>query len=124
MLAFLYSLQKSCILLNFYSLNITMTKKQRLYLGTTIIVCTLAITLWVLANNTPQPQQDKSIWALMNEMDWLRDLKQECADNLGIKDSAKFLKWYSWYCDSRDTQIKELRSQINELGKKDYEGLM
>lgn len=101
-----------------------MTKKQRLMLGSTVIICVLAITLWVFAKDTQPKENNKSIWQLMNEMDWLRDLKQECADNLGIKDSAKFLKWYSGYCDSRDTQIKELRSQINELGKKDYEGLM
>jgi hypothetical protein len=57
-------------------------------------------------------------------MDSLRDLKAECADNLWIADSAKFLQGYTWYCDSRDAEIIELRNQINQLQKKDYEGLV
>jgi hypothetical protein len=57
-------------------------------------------------------------------MDSLRDLKAECANNLNIVDSAKFLKGYTGYCDSRDAEIIELRNQINQLSKKDYEGLV
>jgi hypothetical protein len=57
-------------------------------------------------------------------MDWLRSLKEECANNLNIVDSAKFLKGYTWYCDSWDWEIIELRWIINEMQKKDYEGLM
>ena len=54
----------------------------------------------------------------------LRDLKAECADNLWIADSAKFLKWMTWYCDSWDAEIIELREKVNQLSKKSYEGLM
>lgn len=100
-----------------------MTKKQRLMLGSTVLVLTLAITVWVFAKDTQPKETDKSIWTLVNEYDWLRNLKQECADNLGIKDSAKFLKWYTWYCDSWDEEIINLRNQINTLSHKDYEGL-
>ena len=100
-----------------------MTKKQRLMLGSTVIICVLAITLWVFAKDTQPKENNKSIWQLMNEMDWLRDLKEECANGLWIKDSAHFLRGDSWYCDSWDNEIIELRNQISELWKKDYEGL-
>lgn len=89
-----------------------------------IITLTIAITVW--SNNVP-PQQinnAETLWQLVDKMDSLRDLKEECANNLWIKDSAKFLKWYTWYCDSWDEEIIELRNQINEMSKKDYEGLM
>lgn len=100
-----------------------MTKKQRIILGTTVLTLWILITYWVLANNTPQTTDNKTLWDLVNEMDWLRSLKEECANNLWIKDSAKFLKWMSWYCDSWDKEIMNLRNQINQLQKKDYEGL-
>jgi uncharacterized protein YpmB len=87
-----------------------------------VLILITAYTVW--ANKTAVEENDKSVWALMNEYDWLRTLKQECADNLWIKDSAKFLQGYTWYCDSRDNEIIELRNQISELSKKDYEGLM
>lgn len=89
-----------------------------------------AISLWVIALTVavvvmalPSEQKEPTLWSLVDQMDALRDLKQECADGLGIKDSAKFLKGMSWYCDSWDNEIVELRKQINEKQKKDYEGL-
>lgn len=100
-----------------------MTKKLRIILVSIVAVLAILIGYTVYANNNPQTTDNKSLWDLVNEMDWLRDLKEECANNLWIKDSAKFLKWYSWYCDSRDNEIIELRNQINQLQKKDYEGL-
>lgn len=90
-----------------------------------------AISLWVIALTVavvvmalPSEQKEPTLWSLVDQMDALRDLKEECANNLGIKDSAKFLKWMTWYCDSWDAEIIELRNQINEKQKKDYEGLM
>ena len=56
-------------------------------------------------------------------MDSLRTLKEECVNNLNIVDSAKFLKWYTGYCDSWDEEITALRDQISLMSKKDYEGL-
>lgn len=90
-----------------------------------------AIALWVIALTVavvvmalPSEPKEETLWSLVDQMDALRDLKEECANNLGIKDSAKFLKWMIWYCDSWDAEIIELRNQINEKQKKDYEGLM
>ena len=89
-----------------------------------VLILLTAYTAW--ANKTAEEEINKSetLWQLVDKMDSLRDLKAECADNLWIKDSAKFLQGYTWYCDSRDAEIIELRNQINELQKKDYEGLM
>lgn len=98
-------------------------KRQLLLLGSTVIVIILIIVACVLINNTPQENNNESLWTLVDRMDWLRDLKEECVNNLNIVDSAKFLKGYTWYCDSWDTEIKELRDRINEMSKKDYEGL-
>ena len=91
----------------------------------------VAIALWVIALTVavvvlalPSEKSEPTLWSLVDQMDALRDLKAECADNLGIKDSAKFLKWMTWYCDSWDAEIIELRNIINEKQKKDYEGLM
>ena len=88
-----------------------------------IILWIIALTVAVVVIATPK-EQVRTLWTLVDEMDALRDLKEECANNLWIKDSAKFLQGYTWYCDSWDNEIIELRNQINELSKKDYEGLM
>ena len=91
-----------------------------------IILWLMALTVAVVVIATPKSETntEKTLWQLVDEMDWLRDLKEECANNLNITDSAKFLKWYTGYCDSWDNEIIELRWIINEKQKKDYEGLM
>ena len=89
-----------------------------------VLILITAYTVW--ANKTAIEENNKAetLWQLVDKMDSLRDLKQECADSLWIKDSAHFLRWDTWYCDSWDNEIIELRNQINQLQKKDYEGLM
>lgn len=103
-----------------------MTKKTLKIVVSIVAFIALFIALVVRANKTPTQQINKAetLWQLVDKMDSLRDLKNECANNLWIKDSAKFLQGYTWYCDSRDAEIIELRNQINQLQKKDYEGLV
>ena len=103
-----------------------MTKKTLKIVVSIVAFIALFIALVVRANKTPVQEINKAetLWQLVDKMDSLRDLKNECANNLWIKDSAKFLQGYTWYCDSRDAEIIELRNQINQLQKKDYEGLM
>lgn len=85
----------------------------------------LVVVVFTAGANYSKPEvNENSLWSLVTKMDDLRNLKNECANNLWIKDSAKFLQGYTWYCDSRDDEIKDLRNQINELQKKDYEGLV
>jgi hypothetical protein len=100
-----------------------MTKKTRIILVSIVAILALLISYTVWANKTAEEENNKpeTIWSLVDKMDSLRDLKAECADNLWIKDSAKFLMWETWYCDSWDTEIIELRDQISEFQKKDYE---
>ncbi len=103
-----------------------MTKKTLKIVVSIVAFIALFIALVVRANKTPTQEINKAetLWQLVDKMDSLRDLKAECADNLWIADSAKFLKWMTWYCDSWDTEIIELRNQINKMQKKDYEGLI
>ena len=103
-----------------------MTKKTFKIVVSIVAFIALFIALVVRANKTPTQEINKAetLWQLVDKMDSLRDLKNECANNLWIKDSAKFLQGYTWYCDSRDAEIIELRNQINQLQKKDYEGLI
>lgn len=103
-----------------------MTKKTLKIVVSIVAFIALFIALVVRANKTPTQEINKAetLWQLVDKMDALRDLKNECANNLWIKDSAKFLQGYTWYCDSRDAEIIELRNQINQLQKKDYEGLV
>lgn len=103
-----------------------MTKKTLKIVVSIVAFIALFIALVVRANKTPTQEINKAetLWQLVDKMDSLRDLKNECANNLWIKDSAKFLQGYTWYCDSRDAEIIELRNQINLMQKKDYEGLM
>ena len=103
-----------------------MTKKTLKIVVSIVAFIALFIALVVRANKTPAQEINKAetLWQLVDKMDSLRDLKNECANNLWIKDSAKFLQGYTWYCDSRDAEIIELRNQINQLQKKDYEGLI
>jgi len=103
-----------------------MTKKTLKIVVSIVAFIALFIALVVRANKTPAQEINKSetLWSLVDKMDSLRDLKAECADNLWIADSAKFLKWMTWYCDSWDAEIIELREKVNQLSKKSYEGLM
>jgi len=103
-----------------------MTKKTLKIVVSIVAFIALFIALVVRANKTPTQEINKAetLWQLVDKMDSLRDLKNECANNLWIKDSAKFLQGYTWYCDSWDAEIIELRNQINQLQKKDYEGLV
>ena len=103
-----------------------MTKKTLKIVVSIVAFIALFIALVVRANKTPTQEINKAetLWQLVDKMDALRDLKNECANNLWIKDSAKFLQGYTWYCDSRDAEIIELRNQINKMQKKDYEGLV
>ena len=103
-----------------------MTKKTLKIVVSIVAFIAIFIALVVRANKTPTQEINKAetVWQLVDKMDSLRDLKAECADNLWIKDSAKFLQGYTWYCDSRDAEIIELRNQINKMQKKDYEGLV
>ena len=103
-----------------------MTKKTFKIVVSIVAFIALFIALVVRANKTPTQEINKAetLWQLVDKMDSLRDLKNECANNLWIKDSAKFLQGYTWYCDSWDAEIIELRNQINQLQKKDYEGLV
>ena len=89
-----------------------------------ILILLTAYTAWTNKTLAEENNKSETLWQLVDKMDSLRDLKAECADNLWIKDSAKFLQGYTWYCDSWDAEIIELRNQINKLQKKDYEGLM
>ena len=100
-----------------------MTKKLRVILVSIVAVIALLIGYAVYANKIPQEKSETSLGTLVDRMDWLRSLKEECVNNLNIADSAKFLKWYTGYCDSWDAEIIELRNQINLMSKKDYEGL-
>ena len=103
-----------------------MTKKTLKIVVSIVAFIALFIALVVRANKAPTQEINKpeTLWQLVDKMDSLRDLKNECADNLWIADSAKFLKWMTWYCDSWDAEIIELREKVNQLSKKSYEGLM
>ena len=103
-----------------------MTKNILKIIGTIVAIIVLTVAITVRSNNLPSEEENKSdltLGQLVDRMDGLRDLKEECANNLWIKDSAKFLMWGTWYCDSWDAEIIELRDQINKMQKKDYEGL-
>lgn len=100
-----------------------MTKKLRVILVSIVAVILLMIGYAVCANKIPQQENNKpeTVWQLMDKMDSLRTLKNECVNNLNIVDSAKFLQGYTWYCDNWDAEITELRDQISLMSKKEYE---
>lgn len=102
-----------------------MTKKQRVILISIVAVIAVLFTLVAQSNKIPQSENNRSetVWQLMDKMDSLRSLKEECVNNLNIADSARFLRWETGYCDSWDAEIIELRNQISVMSKKDYEGL-
>ena len=102
-----------------------MTKNILKIIGTIVAIIILTVAITVRSNNLPSEENKEAvtIWQLVDHMDSLRSLKEECVNNLNIVDSAKFLKGYTWYCDSWDAEIIELRDQISLMSKKDYEGL-
>ena len=88
-----------------------------------VLILLTAYTAWMNDTTEEEIKKPETLWQLVDKMDSLRDLKEECVNNLNIADSARFLKWYTWYCDSWDWEIIELRWIINDMQKKDYEGL-
>ena len=104
-------------------------KNKKIRIISIVIMAIVVIGFILLVLFTPpkviaEENKSQTIWQLTTQMDELRNLKAECADNLWIADSAKFLKWMTWYCDSWDAEIIELREKVNQLSKKSYEGLM
>ena len=89
-----------------------------------VVIAFILLILFTPPKAIAEENKSQTIWELTTQMDELRNLKSECADNLWIADSAKFLKWMTWYCDSWDAEIIELREKVNQLSKKSYEGLM
>ena len=87
------------------------------------LILITAYTAWANKTAVEDNYKSETLWQLVDKMDSLRDLKNECANNLNIADSARFLKWMTGYCDSWDAEIIELRWIINERQHKDYEGL-
>ena len=98
-----------------------MTKKQWIFTGTTVLISLILIGVGVRANNNAPSDNWKTVGQIIDEMNSLRDLKQECSDNLNIVDSAKFLQSMPWYCDSWDKEIEALRKQANTMQVKWYE---
>ncbi len=88
-----------------------------------VVIAFILLVLFTPPKVIADENKSQTIWELTTQMDELRNLKAECADNLWIADSAKFLKWMTWYCDSWDAEIIELREKVNQLSKKSYEGL-
>lgn len=84
-------LNKIKIKQNFYYLKLQMTKKQRIFTVITVMISLTLITVGVRAYNTAPSTDNKTVGQIIDEMNSLRDLKQECSDNLNIEDSAKFL---------------------------------
>ena len=114
-------LNKIKIKQNFYYLKLQMTKKQRIFTVITVMISLTLITVGVRAYNTAPSTDNKTVGQIIDEMNSLRDLKQECSDNLNIEDSAKFLQSMPWYCDSWDKEIEALRKQANTMQVKWYE---
>lgn len=85
-------LNKIKIKQNFYYLKLQMTKKQRIFTVITVMISLTLITVGVRAYNTAPSTDNKTVGQIIDEMNSLRDLKQECSDNLNIEDSAKFLQ--------------------------------
>lgn len=98
-----------------------MTKKQWIFTGTTVLISLILIGVGVRANNNAPSDNWKTVGQIIDEMNSLRDLKQECSDNLNIVDSAKFLQGMTWYCDSWDEEIIALREEAKVMQEKGYE---
>ena len=88
-----------------------------------VVIAFILLVLFTPPKVIAEENKSQTIWQLTTQMDELRTIKEECADNLWIADSARFLKGMTWYCDSWDEEIISLRNQISELSKKSYEGL-
>ena len=57
-----------------------------------VVIAFILLAIFTSPKATAQENKSQTIGQLTTQMDELRNLKAECADNLGIADSAKFLK--------------------------------
>jgi len=60
------------------------------------------------------------IWAIANELNWQRTLKQECLDNLTYEESKQSALWFTKPCVQYDEKIMELKSELDSYLIKDY----
>ena len=74
-----------------------MTKNILKIIGTIVAIIILTVAITVRSSNLPSEENksDFTLGQLVDRMDGLRDLKEECVNNLNIVDSAKFLKGYT-----------------------------
>ena len=60
------------------------------------------------------------IWAIANELNWQRTLKQECLDNLTYEETRQSLLGFSKPCVQYDERIMELKEELDSYLVKDY----
>ena len=60
------------------------------------------------------------LWAIANELNWQRTLKQECLDNLTYEETRQSLLGFIKPCVQYDERIMELKAELDSYLVKDY----
>jgi hypothetical protein len=60
------------------------------------------------------------LWAIANELNWQRTLKQKCLDNLTYEESRQSILWFTKPCVQYDERIMELKAELDSYLVKDY----
>ena len=84
------------------------------------VVCVILLIIFGGWSVVRSMSTDDEIWAIANELNWQRTLKQECLDNLTYEESKQSALWFTKPCVQYDEKIMELKSELDSYLIKDY----
>ena len=96
--------------------------KQNLFkiLVAIVVVCIILLIVFGGVSVVRSVNAVDEIWAIANELNHQRDLKQECLDNLNYDESRQAALWFTKPCVQYDEKIMELDARLDEFLIKDY----
>ena len=96
--------------------------KQNIFKIVLSIVVILIVTLIIFGGVVVVRSvfANDELWAIANELNWQRTLKQECLDNLTYDETRQSLLGFTKPCVQYDERIMELKAELDSYLVKDY----
>lgn len=92
-------------------------EKKQLYFVIFCVILFLVFAGWTLVRSD---DVDDQISTLAVELNWQRELKQKCLDNLTYEETRQSLLGFTKPCVQYDERILELKEQLDRFLVKDY----
>ena len=85
-----------------------------------VVICIITLIIFGGVSVVRSATSIDEIWAIANELNWQRTLKQECLDNLTYEETRQSILWFTKPCVQYDERIMELKANLDSYLIKDY----